>query len=317
MKSKHIIIIACAALFGATQANAQGQTLPILTANTDARTAAMGNASVAAEGMYLYNNPSALFGVDKKFTADASASIYEKEEGVEGTFGLYTATVGYKFAKRHAAFAGFRYAGGLKVKGFNMLGEPTKDYKPYDWTIDFGYAYMIGKGFSVYATGSIIFSHLSKNANGGAFTVGASYQNNDMTVANKSANFMVDAKVAAIGPKLDYGNGYKVSMPTHVAVGGALSVDMADKHQVGAAVSARYFFQPSETKVFMAGGGLEYTYNNMVSVRAGYEYGDHNLSHFTMGAGIKYRGLRLNGGYMLKTVDAGSSYCTVGIGYDF
>ena len=49
MKAKHIIIIACAALFGATQANAQGQTLPILTANTDARTAAMGNASVAAE----------------------------------------------------------------------------------------------------------------------------------------------------------------------------------------------------------------------------------------------------------------------------
>lgn len=151
MKSKHIIMIACAALFGATRTNAQGQTLPILTANTDARTAAMGNASVAAEGMYLYNSPSALFGVDKKFTTDASASIYEKEEGVEGTFGLYTATVGYKFAKRHAAFAGFRYAGGLKVKGFNMLGEPTKDYKPYDWTIDFGYAYMIGKGFSVYA----------------------------------------------------------------------------------------------------------------------------------------------------------------------
>ena len=80
MKAKHIIIIACAALFGATLANAQGQTLPILTANTDARTAAMGNASVAAEGMYLYNNPSALFGVDKKFTADASASVYEKED---------------------------------------------------------------------------------------------------------------------------------------------------------------------------------------------------------------------------------------------
>ena len=138
-----------------------------------------------------------------------------------------------------------------------------------------------------------------------------------MTIANKPANFMVDAKVAAIGPKLDYGNGYKASMPTHVAVGGALSVDMADKHQVGAALSTRYFFQPSESKVFMVGGGLEYTYNNMVSVRAGYEYGDHNLSHFTMGVGVKYRGLRINGAYMLKAVDAGSSYCTVGLGYDF
>lgn len=316
MKLKHIFIIACVALFGVTQANAQGQTLPILSANTDARAASMGNSSVAAEGMYIYNNPSAFFGMDKKFTADVSASIYEKEENIEGTFGLHTASIGYKFAKRHAVFAGFRYAGGIKFKGANMLGEPTKEYKPYDWTIDFGYAYMIGKGFSAYAMGNIIFSHLSKNANGGAFTVGASYQNNDITIANKPANFMVDAKLAAIGPKLDYGNGYKASMPTHVAVGGALSVDMADKHQVAAAFSTRYFFQPSESKVFMVGGGLEYTYNNMVAVRVGYEYGDHNLSHFTIGAGVKYRGLRINGAYMLKTVDAGSSYCTVGLGYD-
>jgi hypothetical protein len=317
MKLKHIIIIACVALFGVTQANAQGQTLPILSANTDARAASMGNSSVAAEGMYIYNNPSAFFGMDKKFTADVSASIYEKEENIEGTFGLYTASIGYKFAKRHAVLAGFRYAGGIKFKGANMLGEPTKEYKPYDWTIDFGYAYMINKSFSAYATGSVIFSHLSKNANGGAFTVGASYQNNDITIANKQTKFIADAKVTALGPNLDYGNGYKVPIPTHVAIGGVLLVDMTDKHQVGAALSTRYFFQPSESKVFMVGGGLEYTYNNMVSVRAGYEYGDHNLSHFTMGAGVKYHGLRINGAYMLKTVDAGSSYCTVGLGYDF
>mgnify|MGYP000341732474 FL=1 len=218
MNLKHILLIAGAVLLGAVQADAQGQNLSIFTANPDARTAAMGNASAAAEGLYLYNNPSAFLPTDKKLTSDVAASLYAKETGIDGTFGLYTATVGYRLAARHAAFAGFRYAGGLKVKGFNMLGEPTKDYKPYDWTIDFGYAYMIGKGFSVYATGSIIFSHLSKNANGGAFTVGASYQNNDMTVANKSANFMVDAKVAAIGPKLDYGNGYKVFKPPPAAV---------------------------------------------------------------------------------------------------
>ena len=100
MNSKHIIIMACAALLRATQADAQGQDLSILTANTDARTAAMGNASAAAEGMYLYNNPAAFFAVDKKLTADASASIFEKGEGEEGTFGVYAITVGYKFASR-------------------------------------------------------------------------------------------------------------------------------------------------------------------------------------------------------------------------
>ena len=176
---------------------------------------------------------------------------------------------------------------------------------------------MIGNGFSAYAVGNVIFSHLSKNAVGGAFTIGASYQKSTTTAGNKSANLMLDAKVGAIGPQLDYGNGNKTTMPTYVAVGGALTVDVADKHQVGGAWSTRYFFRPSEYKVLMLGAGLEYTYNKMVSLRAGYEYGDRNLSHFTMGAGFKYGGLRLNGTYMLKTANAGSSYCTIGLGYDF
>ena len=316
MNSKHIII-ACVALLCTMQARAQGQDLSVLAANPDARTAAMGNAAVAADGMYLYNNPSAFLCANKKFSADASASIYEKTEGYEGTFGLYTATVGYKFANRHAAFAGFRYAGGLKLKGYDMLGEPTKDYQPYNWTIDLGYAYMLGNGFSAYAVGNVIFSHLSKNAVGGAFTIGASYQKSTTTAGNKSANLMLDAKVGAIGPQLDYGNGNKTTMPTYVAVGGALTVDVADKHQVGGAWSTRYFFRPSEYKTLMLGAGLEYTYNKTVSLRAGYEYGDRNLSHFTMGAGFKYGGLHLNGAYMLKTANAGSSYCTIGLGYDF
>lgn len=316
MNSKHIII-ACIALLCTMQARAQGQDLSVLAANPDARTVAMGNAAVAADGMYLYNNPSAFLCANKKFSADASASIYEKTEGYEGTFGLYTATVGYKFANRHAAFAGFRYAGGLKLKGYDMLGEPTKDYQPYNWTIDLGYAYMIGNGFSAYAVGNVIFSHLSKNAVGGAFTIGASYQKSTTTAGNKSANLMLDAKVGAIGPQLDYGNGNKTTMPTYVAVGGALTVDVADKHQVGGAWSTRYFFRPSEYKTLMLGAGLEYTYNKMVSLRAGYEYGDRNLSHFTMGAGFKYGGLHLNGACMLKTANAGSSYCTIGLGYDF
>ena len=53
MNSKHIILTACTALFCAVQAHAQGQNLPILTANTDARTAAMGNVSAAAEGILM------------------------------------------------------------------------------------------------------------------------------------------------------------------------------------------------------------------------------------------------------------------------
>ena len=42
--------MACAAFLGAAQANAQGQDLSILTVNTDAKTAAMGNAFGCSRG---------------------------------------------------------------------------------------------------------------------------------------------------------------------------------------------------------------------------------------------------------------------------
>lgn len=96
-----------------------------------------------------------------------------------------------------------------------------------------------------------------------------------------------------------------------------MEVDVTDMHKVGAALGTRYFFRPTDAKVFMLGGGVEYTYNNLLSARVGYEYGDHDLSHFTMGAGVKYHNLRINGAYMLKTADGGKSYCTIGLGYDF
>lgn len=317
MKQKHIILTACVALFSATQAIAQGEDLSILTANNDARTAAMGNASTAAGNLYLYNNPAAIFKTDKSFTADAATSFFEGTEGADGTFGLYAATAGYKFAKHHAIFGGLRYAGGLKIKGYDVSGNPTKDYEPYNWTLDLGYAIALGKGFAAYASTSLIYSHLSKNATSARVSVGGSYQNNVMNITNRHAELIVNAKVDAFGPKLNYGNNRKGTLPTFLSVGGELTVDMAEKHQVAAALSTHYFLQSSENKLFMIGGGLEYTYNKLVSVRTGYEYGNHYNSHITMGAGVMCHGLRLNGAYNLKTTDTGSNYCSIGIGYDF
>jgi len=92
-----------------------------------------------------------------------------------------------------------------------------------------GYTYFLGKGFAAYATGSLIYSHLSKNATGAAFSVGGAYQNNELTLANKPTNLMLDAKVGAIGPQLDYGNKHKTTLPTYLAVGGALSVEVAER----------------------------------------------------------------------------------------
>lgn len=317
MNLKYFLLCAVAALFGAAQADAQGQDLFILSAHPDARTAAMGNANAATEGMHLYNNPAAFFAADKQVTADASAFVYPQDKEVGGTLGLYTATAGLRFAQRHAAFVGYRYAGGLKLKGFDIQGNPTKDYQPFDWTIDLGYAYQLGKGFAAYATGSVIFSHLSKNATGGAFTLGAAYRNTALQLAERPTQLTLDAKVAALGPQLDYGNGSRVALPTHLSVGGALSMELTEQHQLAAALTSRYFFQPADTKVFQLGGGLEYTYRHCVSLRAGYEYGSHQLSHFTAGAGVKVHGLRLNAGYMLKTTDQGGNYCTLGVGVDF
>ena len=71
---------------------------------------------------------------------------------------------------------------------------------------------------------------------------------------------------------------------------------------------------------FSAAAGASYTYNGMVSVRAGYRYGGDSVipSFASVGAGVKLFGVHLDAAYLIASGDSPlkNTFC-IGIGYSF
>lgn len=317
MNKKSIFAACMVAILSTAGAVAQNRTLPVLSVSNEAGSASIGAITVTGSGgIHIYTNPAFFVLGDNKGAVDVSAAMFSKQEGDVGQFGVYSAGAAYRVAGRHAILAGFRYAGGLKIAGFDALGNPTKDYKPYDWTADIAYTYRFSTRFAAFIAGSAVYSHLAKNARGGSVSFGAVYNSENIKLGSVPARYSISTRVSDLGPKLDYGS-TEVNLPASAAIGGRLEMDLAPEHMLTAAVASRYYFMPSHDKLLTAGIGAEYMYNRTVAVRAGYELSQHNLSHITLGAGLCYKGLRLNAGYLLKTNNQGSNNFIVGLGFDF
>ena len=150
-------------------ASAQSRILPILEANPDIRTAAMGNTMLGSTNqMYIYSNPAALTFGPRRLSIDASTIAYPKSE--DGRLMQYVASAGYKFANRSALLAGIRYQGGLTVQGNGQTNQ-RNTISPYDLTIDLGYSFAVVPELAVYATATYAKSRAATSTNAYAFSV--------------------------------------------------------------------------------------------------------------------------------------------------
>ena len=110
--------------------------------------------------------------------------------------------------------------------------------------------------------------------------------------------------------------GIPQSLPTSVAVGGDWAVNFAPQHALTYALTCRYF-TPKDASETLLAGGLEYTYNRMLSARVGYQYADKGSNALTFGAGGELSGFKLNVAYHHAFADYGVDALMVGIGYAF
>ena len=79
-------------------------------------------------------------------------------------------------------------------------------------------------------------------------------------------------------------------------------------------VDADYFF----SGWFAAAFGASYTFNDLVSFRAGYRYGGKSPipSYASVGAGVKFAGVKLDLSYLLGS-EVMNNTLAVGLGYSF
>lgn len=299
----------------AMEVTAQSRILPVLEATPDARSAAMGGTLLGhANQMHIYANPAALAFSDQRFVADASLEAQPKID--DGRLMQYNFAAGYRFANRSALMAGMRYLGGLTVPAVNAVGT-TASVSPYDVTLDLGYAFSVTSQVAVYATATYAHAHAATSANALAFSLGAAFQQPFSVAKNMPSVLNLGVRLLDFGKSVKFNDtGVPQSLPTSLVAGGDWLVTVAPKHNLTYALSCRYF-TPKDAHETLVGTGLEYTYNQLVSARVGYQFANKGSNALTVGAGGQLKGFKLNLAYHHAFAEYGVDALMVGVGYAF
>ncbi len=297
----------------ALQATAQSRLLPVLEANPDARSAAMGNTLLGNTGqMHIHTNPAALTFGDTRFAADITTEMQPKTDA--GRLMQYNFGAGWRFANRSALLAGMRYQAGLTVPSVGTDGQPAS-VSPYEMAIDLGYSFAVVPEIAVYATATYARSSAATSANAWAFSVGAAYQKAFRLAADMPTTLTAGARLMDFGKSVKFNDtGIPYSLPTSVVVGGDWSVRLAPEHALTYAVSCRHF-TPKDAHETLFANGLEYTYHGMLSARVGYQQADKGSDALTFGAGGRFHGFRLDVTYHHAFASYGINTLMLGVGY--
>lgn len=280
--------------------SAQNRSLPILEENPDARSMAMGNVSLmSTDRNYLYVNPSSIFYSANKYSVSVNGTFFPKnDDDVSGRLLYGNASAAWRFADRHAAFIGYRYLGGETITGVkDQYNTPGDEIKPLDWSFDFGYSFKINEKLSAFARGSIIQQKFEESNNAFSFSLGGNYRTS-LNLGSMESQLNIAARVLDLGPAIESSSEIKYDLPTSAQASADLSLPLCDMNELNIAVGGRYFL-PSDATLLTVGAGAEYTYNNLVSARAGYNYGENETSRTTVGFGLNINFLSVDAAYSI------------------
>ncbi len=273
---------------------AQGGSLPFLTVNGDARTAAMGDAIMGeSTGMYIYTNPTSFLLQDSTQNFYGSYTIGMLPKVNDDQILYNAASVGYKRGNQ-ALLVGFRSLNGAEVTKVGSSGTPGKSIKPFDYSVDLTYTRALTSKFSAYLTGTFIQSYVGKSAVTGSASGGVYFRDRI-----KDVDFTIGAGFYDLGGLVKYGK-KEYDQPTSVGLGGSFGYGKRFK----LAWTTRYFVLPqeSETSKFVGNVGGEFNVIKGLDLRAGYRYQDGG-SCATVGGGFSGKMFNVNVAYRIAQED--------------
>lgn len=183
-------------------------------------------------------------------------------------------------------------------------GRVSGTFAPNEMLFGIGGNFKAADFLSVELKAKMFMSTIAPELKGNAF--GA-----DLIVRYHGEGFNVAAGACNLGTPIKYGSSKdSYPMPMLAKLGGSYT-----NSGFTAAAELDYLFSGA----LMAGLGLEYDIQNIVSVRAGYHYGDAEKalpSFASLGLGARFAGVKLNLAYMLANRNIGGSFM-FGLGYAF
>lgn len=286
-----------------------GQTAQFLTVSPDSYSLSLGGTGVIspASAFAIYNNNAATALSPFKGAFAASYTMWQPAT----TDNQLMSLSGFiKMGKRSAISLGSRLFLYPAYDLSNPQGSVTGAFNPRELSVDLGYAYNISGSFSAAATVHYISSRMGPQAAGSAFAA-------DLGLMYQPGNLSLGLTATNLGSKIDYGYG-PYTLPAQIKLGAGYRFSLQEKHLLTAAVQAGYLIVNSG---ITAGIGLEYSYNNLISLRVGGHYGDPEKgipSHLSAGLGFKFKGLALNFAYLLAQKDSPlANSLSVGLGWAF
>ncbi|HSC52152.1 MAG TPA: type IX secretion system outer membrane channel protein PorV [Phnomibacter sp.] len=312
--------------------------VPFLRLNHDIRAAGMGDAATALPGSTAnhFANPARMMEVQGKGGAQLSYIPWLQNMGNKIA---HYSTSGYLHADEKQTFSGgFRYfkQGTLKVTDVN--GNTLMESKPGDLAVDLSYARRLSDHWNIgttfrYINSRIISADISyggySNANTVAADLGVYYQG---STNSKGETWYFGTAITNIGGKIAYNESATNQnyLPANFSAGGSFKKENGD-HQFILTAEMNKLLVPSiqedgtqpeksavsaifsswtdatggfseEVKEMQWNAGAEYTYQNLLSVRAGYNYQNTSkggANYFTTGLGVQLKPVQLNMAYTI------------------
>jgi len=322
--------------------------LPFLEVAADARAAGLGDQGVATapDAFSQQWNSSKYAFAENEMAVALNVTPYLSKLVSDIVLGNL---VGYKRLSdgRSAVAASFRYFSLGEVEFRETQDSEVFTEKPVEFTFDVSYALKLSDNFSMSVAGRYLRSDLrfqslentdAEAGNGFGVDITGFYQSRDVNLGNMDGRWRAGFAITNIGPKMKYTEGEENFIPTNLRFGGGLDFDIDAFNKIRTSLEFSKLLVPSpqndgseqdqssigsiftsftdaegglkeEAKEVTASLGVEYVYDDVFALRAGYfhEHEDKGARKFvSLGAGFKYTSIGIDMSYLFSTSDVAS-----------
>lgn len=218
------------------------------------------------------------------------------------------AGAGFNFGKRFTFSVAGVYGTGQEYEVIDDYGAPQGTFKTSDMMFGVGLAAGLGEHVGIGVNAKYVRESIYEDlaVNGVLIDASFAFHAKGLNVVLAGKNF---------GPKVKDSEGNSFKLPSAASVAAYYDLVLAEKHDLGFALNSDVFFNGGVTAAL----GLQYSWNDMVFVRGGYNYATAKAplpSHAAIGLGGKFHGVRLDLCYLTASKSLGNTIAA-SLGYSF
>lgn len=291
---KTVIYLFSAALLSlvpvAAGAQSGNEALPFVRITHDPVTSATGGAGLVSTSSMAYSsfsNAAAIPYCADFFDAGVSYQMWQPTSS-----SFINAGLAFNFGGKVGLAAGASYGMNKSYDIFDDNGNAAGQFTPSDIQANLGLSWKFLPFLSLGANVKYLGSTLAKNHSYNAVS-------SDIFFMTQLAGFKAALGLSSLGSKVKSVSGASYSLPTSAALGLGYDAVFSEKHEVNILLDADYYFSGASSVAV----GAAYTFNDLLSVRAGYRYGGKSVipSYASAGLGIRLWGVKLDAAYLIAS----------------